>query len=73
MWSAMGGHSRFFRMYKRIAWVDFLEGTKRDIQQFIAACDIYLRNKFQTSTPAGILQPLPVPTQVWTNIFNGFH
>ena len=35
---------------------------------FVRACDICQRNKNDTRAPAGLLAPLPIPEQVWTDI-----
>jgi len=33
---------------------------KKEIKQFIWACDIYQQNKHENIYPAGLLQPLPI-------------
>ena len=62
---AMGGHSGFFRTYKRIAGLLWWEGMKKTIQQYVQNCDIGQRNKHQTLAPTGLLHPLPIPNQTW--------
>ena len=66
--TAKGGHFGFFRTYKRIAGLLWWEGMKKSIQQFVQNCDICQRNKHLTLSPAGLLQPLPISTQVWQDI-----
>lgn len=70
--SLLGGHSGFFRTYRRLAAVVYWEGMKSDIRDFVAECDTCQRNKFDNLSPAGLLQPLPVPTQVWTDVSMDF-
>lgn len=53
--SAVGGHSGFFRTYKKIL-----------------ACEVCQRNKYQTLNPGGLIQPLPVPSQTWSDISMDF-
>lgn len=54
--SAMGSHFGFFRTYKGISTIVFWEGTRKDIQQYVAACDVCQLNKYQALSPAGLLQ-----------------
>lgn len=70
--SAVGGHSGFFRTNKKISGVIFWEGMKQKIQQYVQACDVCQRNKYQALSPGGLLQPLPIPTQVWSDISMDF-
>lgn len=41
---------------------------KQRIQQYIQACDVCQRNKYQALSPDGLLHPFPIPTQVWSDI-----
>lgn len=38
----------------------------------MAACDICQRNKVENVTSPGLLQPLPIPDQVWADISMDF-
>jgi len=70
--SPLGGHSGYFRTFKRIADVVYWEGMRRDIKEFVMQCEICQGNKTETLAPAGLLQPLPIPTQVWSDISMDF-
>nr|KYP45086.1 Transposon Ty3-G Gag-Pol polyprotein [Cajanus cajan] len=70
--SPQGGHSGFFRTYKRISVVFHWEGMKGDIKQFIVKCITCQQNKYETLSPAGLLQPLPIPSKVWSDISMDF-
>lgn len=70
--SVVRGHSGFFRTFKRIAALVYWEGMRQDILQFVSACETCQQNKYQALSPAGLLQPLPIPTQVWSDISMDF-
>lgn len=70
--SVTGGHSGALRTYKRIANVVYWEGMKGRIHQYVQACDTCQRNKYQALSPGGLLQPLPIRSQVWSDISMDF-
>ena len=70
--SVVGGHSGFFRTCKRISNLLYWEGMRKQILQYIQSCEVCQRNKYQTLSPAGLLQPLPIPTDTWTDISMDF-
>lgn len=66
--SPHGGHSGFYKTYRRLAANVYWVGMKRTIQEFVKGCDTCQRQKYMASSPGGLLQPLPIPTQVWKDI-----
>ena len=68
----MGGHSGFLRTYKRIAGELYWQGMKAVIKKYCAECLICQRNKTLCLSPAGLLLPLAIPTQVWSDISMDF-
>lgn len=63
--SLIGGHLGYLRTFKRLSEVVYREGMKKDIQEQVAKYEICQRNKYEALSPAGLLQPLPIPLQVW--------
>ena len=66
--SPMAGHSGFLKSYQRAKREFFWQGMKVDINLFVRECDVCQRIKSETSAPAGLLQPLEIPTTPWTNV-----
>jgi hypothetical protein len=63
-----GGHSGFYKTYRRLAANVYWMGMKSTIQDFVRNCDICQRQKYMATSPGGLLQPLPIPNQVWEDI-----
>ncbi|PNX58075.1 retrotransposon Ty-3/Gypsy protein [Trifolium pratense] len=63
-----GGHSGYLRTYRRLAenlhWI----GMQRTVRDFVRACDVCQRKKYDSTTPGGLLQPLPVPHVIWEDL-----
>lgn len=66
------GHSGFYRTYRRLDSNLYWMGMKKDIQNFVQKCIVCQCNKYTISTPSGLLQPLPIPNQVCTDISMDF-
>ena len=70
--SPYGGHSGVLRTYKRLAQQFYWPSMHKVIQQYVASCTICQKNKADTFSLAGLLQPLPIPCQVWDDITMDF-
>lgn len=45
---------------------------KKAIKNYILHCDVCQRNKTESVAPPGLLQPLPIPFDVWMDISMDF-
>ncbi|KAA0047602.1 ty3-gypsy retrotransposon protein [Cucumis melo var. makuwa] len=70
--SIIKGHSGQLHTYKRIATELFWEGMKNDIKLYLEQCHACQQNKIQALSPAGLLQPLPIPNRIWEDISMDF-
>ncbi|XP_042950090.1 uncharacterized protein LOC122282205 [Carya illinoinensis] len=70
--SPWGGHSGYDKSAHRMRRDFYWPGMKRDLKQFTRACDLCQRVKADNFLPNGLLQPLPIPSQPWTQISMDF-
>lgn len=60
--SPIGGHfgtaKTLHRLQQNFDWPTI----RADVRQFVAQCSVCQQTKYETRKPAGLLQPLPIPT-----------
>lgn len=62
------GHSGETKTYQRLAAELYWIGMHKDVTRFVQECTICQQNKYLATTPAGLLQPIPLPAQVWEEV-----
>lgn len=70
--SSGGGHSGREVTRQRVKGLFYWKGMTKDIQTFIRSCEVCQRCKYDTSAYPGLLQPLPIPELIWTDIAMDF-
>lgn len=70
--SGLGGHSGITATYNRIKNLFYWPGMKKDVYQYVSACDICQQAKPEHCKSPGKLQPLPIPEQAWSTISMDF-
>ena len=66
--SALAGHSGALATYKRVSALLYWPKMVKDVREFVRVCVTCQRYKLGNSSPAGLLQPLPTPTAIFTNL-----
>lgn len=67
-----GGHSGFYRTYRRLTANVYCIGMKARVQAYVKACDVCQRQKYLAIAPEGLLQPLLIPSVVWEEVSMDF-
>ena len=70
--SPIRGHLGQDATFKRISQFFYWHQMKQEITDYVRACDTCQRVKSGNTLPGGLLQPLPVPTQIWEDISMDF-
>ncbi|KAL4562009.1 hypothetical protein LXL04_034197 [Taraxacum kok-saghyz] len=70
--SASGGHSGYYRTYRRLAVNLYWPSMIKRVKAFVRECDICQRCKASTAAPSGLLQPLSIPEYIWEHVSMDF-
>ncbi|KAL2095577.1 hypothetical protein ACEWY4_007725 [Coilia grayii] len=66
--SLLACHPRATRTSLHIAQRFWWPNLEREVREYVQACPVCNRNKTSNRPPAGLLQPLPVPSRPWSYI-----
>jgi len=66
------GHSGYHKTVQRAKSDFFWKGMRKDIKQLVRECTVCQESKSELIHPPGLLQPLPVPLQIWNDISMDF-
>ena len=67
-----GGHSGADATMKRLGSVCYWKGLKKEVRALVRSCNICQQFKSDTSAYLGLLQPLPIPETIWSDISMDF-
>lgn len=70
--SVVGGHEGTQKTYQRLSREFYWIGMRRDVAKMVAECDVCQRHKYSNLSPAGLLQPLALPQQIWEDLTMDF-
>ncbi|XP_026433073.1 uncharacterized protein LOC113330481 [Papaver somniferum] len=70
--SAIGGHFGIHGSYVRAKTYFYWKDLNQDNLMLVSQCETCQQKKFDHQHPAGLLQPLPIPTQAWQHISMDF-
>lgn len=66
------GHSGYHKTVQRAKLDFFWKRMRKDIKQLVQECTVCQANKSELIHPPRLLQPLPVPLQIWNGISMDF-
>lgn len=66
------GHEGIQKTLRRLRQHFVLDHDRRAVEEFVRVCPTCQRNKTDSLHPAGLLQPLEVPSSVWSDIAMDF-
>lgn len=70
--SRCGGHSGIYQTWARMAASFIWPGMKSEVREYVLQCDVFQCVKSDSRRSSGILQPLPIPEQIWEDVTMDF-
>jgi len=61
----IGGHLGVQKTLQRLAQHYYWPGMRKDVQDYTFSCVACSQNKHRNQAPAGLLQPIPIPSNRW--------
>ena len=68
----LGDHSGVHATYQRILSILYWKGLWKSVKEFVRNCDVCQQNKTEHVASPGLLQPLPIPKSIFSNITMDF-
>ncbi|KAJ7957493.1 Ty3/gypsy retrotransposon protein [Quillaja saponaria] len=65
-------HGGYLKTLKRVTKSFYWPNLKQEVKQYVQHCLHCQQNKYQALAPAGLLQPLPIPDQIWEDVSMDF-
>ena len=70
--STFRGHFRVAVTTKRLEGLFWWKSLSKDVRNYVRVCSVCQRYEANLSIPGGLLQPLPIPGTIWTNVSMDF-
>ncbi|GKV24163.1 hypothetical protein SLEP1_g33810 [Rubroshorea leprosula] len=70
--NALGGHYGIQASTKRLMLLFYWKGLEKDVRQYIRQCDVCQHYKPENIPTPRLLQPLPIPKAIWTQVSMDF-
>ena len=67
-----GGHLGMEKTLSRLGKLFWWPGIRREVQEYVGSCVACQANKASNQVKAGLLHPLPIPTQKWEQVSMDF-
>lgn len=70
--SPSASHPGFERTLRRVSAGFYWRNMKKKVKRFVEDCVVCQTTKYSTQKPVGLLQPFPIPSQVWEDVSMDF-
>ncbi|KAM0066244.1 putative nucleotidyltransferase, Ribonuclease H [Helianthus debilis subsp. tardiflorus] len=70
--STVGGHSGYHATLQRLKGFFYCKGQSKAVREWVRACSVCQQAKYETVASPGLIQPLPIPTCIFSDISMDF-